>query len=88
MRTLVTSFMLFFLVGCDQGQEGDRCNPSLSHDECNTGLSCQQPPSCPENYCCPITGTSTDPNCQPGCNGGDIAICNATPDACVDGSND
>jgi len=73
------------LFGCEQGSEGDRCNPDLSHDECNAGLSCQQPPSCPENYCCPTTGGSSNPFCQPGCNGGDIAICNAEPDACVDG---
>jgi hypothetical protein len=35
---------------------------------------------CPENYCCPVDGNgnltaSTNPNCQPGCNGGAAAIC-------------
>jgi hypothetical protein len=35
---------------------------------------------CPENYCCPVDGngnltTSTNPNCQPGCNGGAASIC-------------
>jgi hypothetical protein len=43
---------------------------------------------CPENYCCPVDGngnltTSSNPNCQLGCNGGAAAICaaigNTTP---------
>jgi hypothetical protein len=43
---------------------------------------------CPENYCCPVDGngnltTSSNPNCQTGCNGGAAAICaaigNTTP---------
>jgi hypothetical protein len=37
---------------------------------------------CPENYCCPVDGNgnltpSTNPNCQPGCNGGAASICTA-----------
>jgi hypothetical protein len=37
---------------------------------------------CPENYCCPVDSdgnltTSTNPNCQPGCNGGAASICTA-----------
>lgn len=37
---------------------------------------------CPENYCCPVDSngnltTSTNANCQPGCNGGAQAICTA-----------
>jgi hypothetical protein len=38
---------------------------------------------CPENYCCPVdsngnlTGTSSNPNCQAGCNGGAAALCTA-----------
>jgi len=37
---------------------------------------------CPENYCCPVDSngnltTSTNPNCQPGCNGGAQSICTA-----------
>ncbi len=72
--------------GCNQGAEGDRCNPDLvtmnpspmyDEDECGSGLSCQQPSFCPENYCCPITGPSADPNCQPGCNGGAVSGCAA-----------
>jgi hypothetical protein len=68
-------------VACEQGGEGDRCNPDLSHDECNAGLTCTQPVNCPENYCCPTNGSSTDPFCQPGCNGGLAAICTVDPDA-------
>jgi hypothetical protein len=39
-------------------------------------------PFCPENYCCPVDSngnltTSTNANCQPGCNGGAQAICTA-----------
>jgi hypothetical protein len=67
--------------GCNVGQEGERCNPKLSHDECGSGLSCQEPADCPENYCCPTTGTSSNPYCQQGCNGGQASICAAGGDA-------
>ena len=63
--------------GCDVGNEGERCNPSLSHDECGAGLSCQEPVDCPESYCCPTSGQSSNPNCQPGCNGGLASMCDA-----------
>jgi hypothetical protein len=69
------------LAACSTGAEGDRCNPDLSHDECNSGLSCQQPVNCPENYCCPVSGPASNPYCQPGCNGGQAAICAAGGDA-------
>jgi hypothetical protein len=73
---------------CTVGQEGERCNPDLSHDECGHGLSCQQPKDCPESYCCPASGNSDDPNCQPGCNGGQASICAAGGDAdCDDGGD-
>jgi hypothetical protein len=67
------------------GGEGDRCNPFLSHDECGSGLQCTQPSLCPENYCCPTSGTSSNPFCQTGCNGGAASICAADmdPDACA-----
>ena len=68
-------------VACEQGAEGDRCNPDLSHNECNAGLVCTQPENCPESYSCPANGSSADPFCQPGCNGGLAAICEVTPDA-------
>jgi hypothetical protein len=47
---------------------------------------------CPENYCCAVDSNgninSTNPNCQPGCNGGAAAIClaagsGATVPACI-----
>ena len=60
-------------VGCDGGHEGDRCNPSLSHDECNDGLSCQTPSTCVENYCCPSNASSST---NPYCNG---TLCPASP---------
>jgi hypothetical protein len=47
------------LTGCDQGKEGDRCNPDLSHNECNSGLTCQQPSTCAENYCCPTPASGS-----------------------------
>jgi len=50
-------------------------------------------PFCPEDYCCSattaadgtLTITSSDPNCQPGCNGGAQAMCTADmdPGACL-----
>jgi hypothetical protein len=80
-------------LGCSEAQEGDRCNPDLSHNDCNSGLICtvasQGPPTtgeqfspnapCAETYCCPASGDSTNPNCQPGCNGGAASICAADP---------
>jgi hypothetical protein len=83
---LALAFGLFAVTGtgCNESQEGDRCNPDLSHDECNSGLSCQQPVDCPENYCCPVSGTSSNPNCQTGCNGGQASICAAGGDADCD----
>ena len=75
------AFVLGGAGGCQIGQEGERCNPSLSHDECGAGLACTQPVDCPENYCCPTSGNSSQPNCQPGCNGGQASICAAGGDA-------
>jgi hypothetical protein len=77
----VALWLAAFGLGCSEGAEGDRCNPDLSHNECNSGLTCTQPALCPESYCCPINGDSTDPYCQEGCNGGAAAICNADPEA-------
>jgi hypothetical protein len=77
--------------GCNVGNEGERCNPSLSHDECGSGLACTQPVDCPESYCCPTSGESSNANCQKGCNGGQASICAAGGDAdCqeLDGGSD
>jgi len=76
-------------VGCEPTlqNEGSRCNPDLAPGEgdCVSGLSCTQPPLCPENYCCPVdsSGNSTkslNPFCQTGCSGGAASICNAGVD--------
>lgn len=72
---------VFGAGGCRIGKEGERCNPSLSHDECGSGLACTQPVDCPENYCCPTSGTSSSDYCQPGCAGGQASICAAGGDA-------
>ncbi len=70
---------------CNVGQEGERCNPDLSHDECGAGLACTRPSNCPENYCCPTSGGSSNPYCQDGCNGGNCSIFLAGGDADPDG---
>lgn len=59
-------------AACVQGgEEGDRCNPNLSHDECGSSLTCQQPSPCVESYCCPANlATSTSAYCR-----GDPAAC-------------
>jgi hypothetical protein len=97
-RILAVGLVLVALgPGCDeQGAEGDRCNPYLSHNDCNSGLICagHAPssviiPFCQENYCCPVDSNgnivSSNPNCQPGCNGSAAAICAADmdPGACL-----
>ncbi len=76
------------MAACSQGSEGDRCNPNLNpgNGECNGGLTCMQPSLCPEAYCCPTTAdggpaSSSNPNCQTGCNGGAASICNSGADA-------
>lgn len=82
---LAVSLVLAALA-CNQGSEGDRCNPDLAagHDECGSGLKCTIPTDCPEAYCCPTDGKSSNPVCQPGCNGGAASACNAGDiDACA-----
>src|ERR1700722_10836203 len=79
------ALLTFALLACEQSAEGDRCNPDLAAGEtdCNSGLKCTAAGAlCPENYCCPVAadgglGSSSNPNCQPGCNGGAASICNA-----------
>jgi hypothetical protein len=86
-KTIVWQFQVALAVGlaaaalgCQQGAEGDYCNPDLSHNECNSGLVCTQPPLCPESYCCPPDlKDSTNPFCAEGCAGGAQAICEADP---------
>lgn len=68
--------------GCDGGREGERCNPSLSHNECHNGLTCRQPSTCAESYCCPADPTRST---NPYCNG---AGCPAVDAGTVDASTD
>jgi len=76
--TLTLACLVTLTPGCTIGEEGERCNPLLSHDECNGELTCQQPVDCPETYCCPTPVTaSSSPFCQAGCNGGRASICAA-----------
>jgi len=66
-QSLVVLLIGFGIValGCQGGAEGDRCNPDLSHNDCNAGLTCQQPLPCVENYCCPTpASSSSNPYCQ------------------------
>jgi hypothetical protein len=71
----------YALFGCNNGVEGDRCNPDLSHNPCNAGLTCTQPVNCPENYCCPASGPYSSTFCESGCAGGQASICAAGGDA-------
>jgi hypothetical protein len=78
---VVGSLLLAMAGGCVGGNEGDRCNPDLSHNDCNAGLTCQQPSTCVENYCCPDDpSTSTNPYC----NG---TLCPAVDDAGPDATD-
>jgi len=70
-------------TGCDQGKEGDRCNPDLSHDECNSGLTCQQPSTCAENYCCPTPASGSD---NAYCNGAGCPAATSSGDDAGDAS--
>ncbi len=67
--------------GCDGGHEGDRCNPDLSHNDCNDGLTCVTPSTCVENYCCPTPASAST---NPFCNGAAcpmVAVDASEPDA-------
>jgi hypothetical protein len=97
---VVSGLLTMTTNGCNQGAEGDRCNPGLvstspmyNEDECGSGLSCQQPPFCPENYCCPKDANTpvTSDFCKPGCSGGAVAGCaagNAAACAFLDGGTE
>ena len=80
--------VLAFGNGCDGGREGERCNPNLSHNECDDGLTCIQPSTCVENYCCPANPSAST---SPFCNGQGCPAPDAAPalDAGADtGAND
>jgi hypothetical protein len=61
---LATLFFAALVAGCHPG-EGERCNPMLFTDECPTNLACIYPEGCGVAYCCPNSGPSAEPNCQP-----------------------
>ena len=64
------------LLACEQGSEGDRCNPGRAangSDECNSGLSCVTPTSCVISVCCPAAPPYSDPQCA----------CFANPEGCA-----
>lgn len=77
--SLWVSFSLALLasgtvLGCEQGSEGDRCNPDLVNTtECNSGLSCVTPSSCVISVCCPSAPPYSDPQCE----------CFAHPEGCA-----
>jgi hypothetical protein len=81
LAVLVGGLALVGSGGCNIGQEGERCNPNLSHDECGAGLACTIPPDCPEAYCCPTSRQSASAYCLRGCNGGQASACAAGGDA-------
>jgi len=56
------------VAGCAEGGgggEGERCNPDLSHNECDNALTCQivsdpvTGAKCGESYCCPVVPTTS-----------------------------
>jgi hypothetical protein len=93
------------IPACQQGGQGDRCNPDRTQtnaatspnggayddDECNSGLSCQVPPTCVIAVCCPNSPPYTDPNCACLANpvgGCACTVASATPDAGEDAGED
>jgi hypothetical protein len=68
-RWLTLSVALLGLAACHP-DEGERCNPSLFTDECESGTACTVPPSCVVAFCCPTSGPSASRNCQ-ACPAGD-----------------
>jgi hypothetical protein len=64
MFALASGVLVLGAGACNEGAQGDRCNPLRSSNECNGGLVCAGNPIgqsaaypiplCPENYCCPV----------------------------------
>jgi hypothetical protein len=95
----LAAFAALALFACQQGAQGDRCNPDLiqpggatpqyNEDECHSPFSCQVPPTCVIAVCCPTKPPYTDPNCACFANPG--ASCACTVPALLDagaGSDD
>jgi hypothetical protein len=71
VAVLLSSFALLEPACTGNGGEGDRCNPYLSHDECDNGLVCTIPGACPEAYCCPQNAKASS-----------SAFCRGDPSVC------
>ena len=56
--------LLAAVTSCSGPKQGERCNPLLFSDECGAGSMCTYPANCGVAYCCPVTGGTTNPNCQ------------------------
>jgi hypothetical protein len=71
----VAAALALAAAGCNEGHEGDRCVMALSHNDCaSSDLVCGPVTDCPETYCCPVSGMSSNAFCQPGCAGGALSI--------------
>jgi hypothetical protein len=89
---LVVVLAAMNLPGCEQGAQGDRCNPLLiedaassspnggayNEDECGSGLACQVPPTCVIAVCCPTKPPYSDPNCACLANPGAACACSVS----------
>ncbi len=72
--TLTILSFLLSMGGCSQ-VEGSRCDPALSHDECDNAptVQCVTPSGQGNSYCCTVTAGATTGQSNPGVlNGGTI----------------
>jgi hypothetical protein len=79
---------LAFGAACNEGREGDRCNPIAAanlEDECGSGLTCQTLSACMESYCCPQDPTKSSNGY---CNGALWCAQPAPPDAGTEAGTD
>jgi hypothetical protein len=84
------------VYACEQGEQGDRCNPDLiqsggatpqyNEDECHSGLACTIPPTCVIAVCCPKEPPYSDPSCACLANPG--AACACSVPALLDAGDD
>jgi hypothetical protein len=80
--SLVAGGVVILEGACETGgKEGWKCNPLVLQDECSSGLRCTSA-TCSEAYCCPTSGSSTDPHC-----GSNVEGC-PDPDAGDEGGSD
>ena len=96
IRFIALALAALTLAACQQGAQGDRCNPNLiqpggavpqyNEDECNSGLTCQVPPTCAIAVCCPTHPPYSDPNCE--CLANPSAACACTVPGALDAGSD